>query len=569
MKNLIIFSLLFTSFQTAAQSLFNYGDHQVSAQEFLRAYNKNAGPEKPTEKSYREYLDLYIRFKLKVQAAYDKKMDTLTNQIAELQNFRMQVAEGFMKDDSSLQALGDEAFLRSRKDIRLAHIFIPCPANDTLTAYKKAMAAWKALGKKTAFAKVAAAFSSDSASFARGGDIGFVTVFTLPYPLESLAYSTPVGRFSKPFRSNAGYHIFKNLEERSAIGKIVVAQIELLFPPDATDSIRKAIGVRADSIYTALQQGADFKELAAKWSDDMSSHQSGGQLSPFGVGSYEPAFEEPAFALKTDGDITRPLQTSTGYHIVKRLSLVPVNDNQDSTDARAALTMQVRTDARMNISRQLFVRKAYQLTKLNKDEFDESKLLEYYKANLETFNPDFDLQIREFKEGNLLFEIMQSGIWEKAANDSVGLKKFFEANKGKYQWEPSADVIVFSCNDSATAIAVRSSFSINTAGWRDLVKENEGKAQADSGRYELNQLPVKDLSAIKAGIITQPVENKAENTTSFLYVKKVYSNKMPRSFNDARGFALNDYQAQLEEEWLTELKRKYPVKIDEGVLKSL
>src|SRR5207302_1368626 len=118
-----------------------YDGRGVSKEDFLKAYNKNNTNEKPTERSYRDYLDLYIRYKLKVRAALDMQLDTLPNQRSELQNFRQQVADAYMKDDASLDKMVNEAFSRGQKDIHLAHIFIALPAGsdpaDTLKAYEK------------------------------------------------------------------------------------------------------------------------------------------------------------------------------------------------------------------------------------------------------------------------------------------------------------------------------------------------------------------------------------------------------------------------------------------------
>ncbi len=570
MKNLIIlFLLLGSAGSVYAQDVFSYGNHTVSRQEFLKAYNKNANGEKPSEQSYRDYLDLYSRFRLKVQAAYDKKMDTLPGQLAELQNFRNQVIEGFMQDDSSVNILVDEAFTRSRKDIRLAHIYIPFYTSpDTLAAYKKAMQAYRELNKGAAFSKVVTTYSADSSSFERGGEIGFITVFTLPYALENLAYSTAPGKFSAPYRSASGYHIFKNIEERTAIGKIVAAHIHLLFYPNIAEEKKAELRKRADSLYTALQQGAAFGELAEKFSDDNLTYQSGGQLPSFTPGTYDPAFEEQVFSA-IDGSISKPLLMADGYHIIKRISLVPVNTSRDSTDSMAELTRRVKNDARMRVSKDVFVNKAYRITRLDKKTNDENKLLTYYKDHLEQYSPEFAAQIKEFKDGNLLFEIMQSSVWEKASNDSIGLKKYYDAHKEKYKWEPSADAILFICNDSATAISIRSAFSINTSSWRDIAQAHQGNTQADSGRYELPQLPLKDTASLKAGIITPLVDNSQEHTLSFVYIKKLYPGGQSRSFKDAKGFVLNDYQAELEEKWIAGLKKKYPVKVNEAVLKGL
>src|ERR1700744_278242 len=184
-KKLFLVSFLFFLVSgLSAQTLFTVNGSEVSRDEFLRAYNKNNSNQKPTEKSYRDYLDLYIRYKLKVRAAYDARLDTLPAQRTELQNFRAQVAESYLKDQSSLDRLVKEVFERGQKDIALSHILFAFPKNptpaDTLKAYEKAAAAYELLKKGRKFAEVARQYSDDPSAQQNGGSAGFVTVFTLP-----------------------------------------------------------------------------------------------------------------------------------------------------------------------------------------------------------------------------------------------------------------------------------------------------------------------------------------------------------------------------------------------------
>src|SRR5579872_5596503 len=250
----------------SAQTLFTVNGTAVTKDEFLKAYSKNNTNQKPTERAYRDYLELYIRYKLKVKAAYDARLDTLPGQRTELQNFRSQIAESYLKDQSSLDRLLNEVFERGQKDIRLAHILFQLPRDaspaDTLKAYERAMAAYTALKKGRKFSEVAIQYSEDPSVKSNGGDVGYVTVFTLPYELENLAYSTSPGHFSKPFRTNGGYHIFRNEGERPAAGRIRVAQILLNFPPSATGAIRDNIRRKADSLYPRYRKGANLAELA-------------------------------------------------------------------------------------------------------------------------------------------------------------------------------------------------------------------------------------------------------------------------------------------------------------------
>ncbi|HXB29089.1 MAG TPA: hypothetical protein VNW49_04685, partial [Puia sp.] len=142
MKNAVLISiLLFFSKSFFGQTLVRYGNHVITSKEFLTAFRKNNSHVKTTEKAYRDYLNLYIRYCLKVQAAFDMKMDTLPGQITELQNFKSQIVDQYTNDESSLNTMAREAFLRSQYDIRLSYIFVAAPKNaspeDTARAWKK------------------------------------------------------------------------------------------------------------------------------------------------------------------------------------------------------------------------------------------------------------------------------------------------------------------------------------------------------------------------------------------------------------------------------------------------
>ncbi|HLX90720.1 MAG TPA: peptidylprolyl isomerase [Puia sp.] len=633
--------VLADSGSSTAQTLFTYGDHAVSKQEFLRAFNKNNTQKSITEKSYRDYLELYVRFKLKVQAAYDMHLDTLAAQRTELQNFRNQVADSYINDNETMKKLVDEAFERSQHDIHLAHILIRLAKNaspaDTVIAYKKAMAAYGELKAGKPFGEVAAAYSDDTTARRNHGDAGYITVFTLPYDLENLAYGTGPGKFSKIYRGNSGYHIFKNLDERKDPGKVRVAQILFAFPPGISESGRAAIKARADSVEELLRAGGSFGELAKKFSADNISYQNNGELAAFGVGKYDRSFEDAAFSLKKDGDLSSPVETVYGYHILKRLGRLyePAVATKPEMDAMKQLVL---ADSRADLAKKFLVQKILAETGFKKntvadsdfgiltdsalrnhplpsldgvdnktvlftfpgksvtmsdwytyirmarnvpslssgktyqeieDQYIQTVAMEYYRNHLEKYNPAFAAQLDEFREGNMLFEIMQREIWKKASDDSAGLHKYFDANKNKYWWDASADAIVFTCNSEGSASRVREKIQDSTARWKKMLDASDGSMQADSGRFLLTQLPMAEQKGFQQGSFTSFVTNQPDNTVTFAYIVKVYNERTPRNFMEARGLVTNDYQTYLEDQWITALKKKYPVSIQEPVLKSL
>jgi peptidyl-prolyl cis-trans isomerase SurA len=645
-----VLTLIFASGVTA-QSLFTIDGTGVSKDEFLKAYNKNNNGVKPTDRTYREYLDLYIRYKLKVRAAYATQLDTLPAQRTELQNFRSQVADTYLKDESSMDKLVKEVYDRGQNDIRLAHIFIALPKNaspaDTLKAYEKAMAAYNTLKKSKKFAETALAFSEDPAVKSNRGEVGYITVFTLPYELESLAYSLAPGQFSKPYRSKGGYHIFKNEGERKSLGRIKIAQILLSFPPSPTAASKDLVRQKADSIAGLLQNGADFATLARKYSSDNLTYQNGGEMPEFGVGRYDSVFEAIAFGLDKDGAISAPFASDYGYHIIKRIARKPFPRQFDAA-AAASLKALVLNDPRIDISRQALLSRIYGETGFQRADIPDADLwsftdsalrnagyssyhnlsynttvfsftqraytvkewldyakasraqragagvsdkdlfgryiertaMDYYRSHLEQYNKDFAFQLTEFKEGNLLFEIMQRKVWDKASTDSAGLAGYYEAHKSKYWWDASADAVLFTCNNENTAEALKTRLSAGAPeGWRKLTDSVGAAIQADSGRYELAQIPGTG-AGVGAGVgaansepaaraFTTAVANKADNTVSFAYILTVYHERSPRNFRDARGFVINDYQTYLEDQWIAGLKKLYPVKIDDAVLAGL
>lgn len=641
--SLFFYTLIISlKFSVSAQTIVSYGSSSITKQAFLKAFLKNNNDVQPSAEAYREYLELYIRFKLKVRAAYDLRMDTLANQKAELADFRNQVAQGFLNDETSFRSLVNEAFERSMKDIHLAHIFIAfdslaavaarAETPDTMVAFKRAMTIYSELERGADFGQLATTSSADPAAASNNGDIGFITVMILPYAFENIVYTTPVGRFSRPCRSNAGYHIFKNLGERKSAGRMKAAQILLAFPPGASNTQQAMIKQRADSVYNLLLNGSPFSQVADRFSDDVNVPYNHGEIPEFAVGSFEPSFEAIVFAMEQDGLITKPIQTPVGYYIVKRLNQLPVNTDPKNDSAMTAFTQQVRNDPRMEISRKIQLQKIYHLTGFrsgiiaqpnilnyvedvaNKKNptpaitektvlftfskqkvyvrdlirylqdgretqqnistkerlrlYEEASVRQYYFDHLEEYHGDFSAQVKEFKEGNLLFEIMQRNVWDKAAADSTGLKNCFDRNKNKYWWEASADAVIFSCSDAATAIEFRGRLEKDAKGWKKILPSYETSVQADSGRFELSQLSLQQQPLPAPGTLTEPLKIAGDSAVTFVQLIRLYPGRQPRGFEDAKGFVLNDYQNELEEKWIIALKKKYPVKINEAVFRT-
>lgn len=627
----------------SAQTLFTYGNYSADAKDFLKAFNKNnTSPTVERSEAMKDYLDLYIASRLKIREAYNRGYDTLPQIKTDVASLRAQIIDNYMNDPDMANKLLKEAFQRSQKDIHVAHVFISFKNQsgvvDTAAAEKKANEVFEKLKKGGDFFKLAQEYSSDPSVTTNKGDIGFLTVFTLPYEFENIIYKTAPGNFSKPYKSKIGFHIFKNLGERKAIGKMKAAQILLAFPPGVDDAYRKKMGSLADSLYQRLLKGDDIGKLATKFSNDYVSAASNGLIPEFGVGQYDPGFEKVVFGLKKNGDISKPFLTSHGYHIVKRVELVPIVTDPNNKSNMDELRSKLNTSDRMQVAKDMMIEKALKTVDIKKypysdnelailsdslldkkrmtarvkittqtplfsiggqtftvndyityaqawrfradgtgakpynqvmDEFVHHEAEEYYRSHLEDFNPEFRFQMNEFKDGNLFFEIMQREVWGKAQTDSVALAQYYQKNKARYTWKHSADAIVFFCSDESSGKSLYDQLKKNPADWRRISGAFAEKVVTDSSRYENEQIPNASKILLLPGTITSPLKNAIDGSVSFAYVLKTYPEGLPRNYNDAKGLVINDYQAELDKQWLAELKKKYPVKVDEKVFDQI
>jgi peptidyl-prolyl cis-trans isomerase SurA len=139
------------------------------------------------------------------------------------------------------------------------------------------------------------------------------------YPFENAAFNTPVGKVSMPIRSRFGYHIVKVNDKRPSVGQVRTAHIMIANPPENNEEQRKQAKKMIDSVYTQVLNNEDFSKLAMMYSQDPGSAKNGGELNWFGTGRMVPEFEQVAFALENPGQVSKPIQTRFGWHIIKLL----------------------------------------------------------------------------------------------------------------------------------------------------------------------------------------------------------------------------------------------------------
>jgi peptidyl-prolyl cis-trans isomerase SurA len=342
-----------------AQPILTIAGEDISKAEFERVYKKNNTKETSYDrKAVTDYLNLYINYKLKVREALEIGMDTAKAFTDELSGYRKQLAQPYLSDKDVSDNLLKEAYNRMKTDVRASHILIKLAPDalpkDTIEAYTKATKVREEILKGGDFAAIAKAKSDDPSAKENSGDLGYFTSMQMVYPFETAAFSLKTGDVSQPVRTRFGYHIIKVTDSRPAQGEVKCAHIMAKFQAGgkAEDSL-KAIA-KINEIGGKLKAGESFEDLAKQFSDDQGSAKSGGVLPQFGTGRMVPEFEKAAFALKNVGDVSEPIRTSYGWHIIKLLEKKPLGTYEE---LQADLKNRVGKDSRSELSKTSMINK--------------------------------------------------------------------------------------------------------------------------------------------------------------------------------------------------------------------
>ena len=350
--------------------ILTIGNQQFKTADFFQSFTKNQFSEDTSKStSLAEYLELYTNLKLKVTDAQSKGLDTTSGFKEELASYKKQLAQPYLIDKVLIDNLVAEAYQRSKEEIRAAHILVAVPQfaspSDTLSAYRATLAMKGKLQDGEDFAETARRFSKDTLSAKKGGDLGYLTAFSLIYPLENAVYGGQIGEVIGPVRSPSGYHLIKILDRRPSRGKLQVAHILVSMSSSASVEGQKAAQAKIEEAYERIRQGEAFENACREYSDDRTSKFNGGDLPAFGVGSMVTAFEEAAYSLKKVGEVSKPFKTNYGWHIVKLLNQLPI---PTFNEMAAPLRLKVPTDSRGELIRESLV------VKLRKNyEIDEEK----------------------------------------------------------------------------------------------------------------------------------------------------------------------------------------------------
>lgn len=520
MKKLLVLSLVFVCLTGEARSLadsvvMTVAGKQVLLDEFTFMARKNGEVDLSDRKSLENYVDLYKNFKLKVADAEAAGLDKTKDFTNELDGYRAQLTTSYLSDKD-----GEDAALRVEYDrlgevLELSHILFRLPqrtlSKDTVAVYEKALKAYERIKNGEDIAVVGQELAKQDS-----GQVGYEYARSLQpmrtlKAFENAAYGLKAGEVSMPVRTTLGFHIIKVHSRKPNPGMRHVAHILIPFQQDSVTRSESEVLALAEEVYKKAQSGADFGELAQEYSSDAASAKRGGELPFFGLGEMVEPFERAAFALNTPGELSQPVKTRFGYHIIKLIEKTGIPSFEE--------------------------KKKVWSRQMAQGEFN----FEYYKA--------FDERMK--KEYGYVFYPEAYAELQALCNDYFPTdKEFYE--KAKDMNKTLIHLVDTDFPQSEFAYYIqRCPFSTKTYAGdfmqevfdlfiRDIVTTTERK-NLETKHPEFNHL----MQEYRDGILLFNISNQ-----------KVWSQPAAD-------------QSRLEEEWLKELNAKYPVTINWKLLKKL
>ena len=585
--------------QTPETPLVKIGDKTYSLEEFNTIYNKNNSlAQVPISRE--EYLQLFIRYKMKVQEAQRLGLDTLPDYHYELGEYRNELITIYINDTNAVKNVRAKIDERLKTEVSAEHILITvrpgATPDDTLKAYNLCNEAREKVVSGLRFDSIARIYSQDPSAKKNGGALGYFSALQMVEPFEDAAFSTPVGEISPVFRTNYGYHFLHVIDKRKWSGEMRLAHI-MKVKKNANENPRAEI----DSIYEKLKNGVDFQQLALG-SDDQQTAQRGGDMGWIVVGQLIPQFANPCRKLLNNGDFTEPFETPFGWHIAKRFDFREVRDdatvlrmiershgrnwlkvygrdafidqqiknlhlkyNNDNVNALRDIFATVKTDsaraARIQaLTGDLFTYDGGSLAANNntqilrswatKRNFDEnlkalthSEILMFYMDNIDSLNADFRYAFEEYKDGLLVFDITQRYVWS-VKPDSATLKRAYDQNPKRYAEGGSFKGDIYFCKNAEDAAKIKALMPLNARKAKKAAKiayKVVSGEQKQGGIYDDYLWPSKQRDNI--------------------VVNGQFVDGEPVPFEKVNGQLISDVQQIAEDEWIEQLSKKYPVTI--------
>ena len=301
------------------------GDIEVPLSEFLFIAQKDdSGVDLLDKKSLDNYIELFKTFKQKVADARSLGIQESLHFQSELSTYQAQLTESYLSDSDGERQAMRKVYEQGKNLLSLSHIMFQLPekslTKDTLEVFNKANAVYKRIKNGEDFATVGHALMKDENSEAVYEDEDYVFPIQTFKEVVNAAFSMSPGDISAPIRTPLGFHIIRLNRIIADTVRLQVAHILFKISETTTLEDEQAIIKDANDLYDRIMKGEDFAELAQNYSQDENTNYSGGVLPPFGLGNMVLPFEQAAFALENVGDVSKPVRTRFGYHIIKLLA---------------------------------------------------------------------------------------------------------------------------------------------------------------------------------------------------------------------------------------------------------
>lgn len=423
----------------------------------------------------------------------------------------------------------------ARPEIKVAHMMLKLP-KDTIAA-KQVKVRIDSLYQRALtgnFEELTKQYSEDEGTSRTGGVLNFISSIGGPWPPEfkEAAYTiNNIGGISKPVETQFGWHIIKLLERR-----------DLPTFEQQKDQLKQRIGrdqrseVNKQAVLERIKKEYKFTE------------------TPKGL---EEFYNKDSAAISKDLAAGK-WQSRKDLEYNKVLFTLGPNKYTES-DLKNYITDYQTPRQRGN---------AYSMLAGMYKDFVSQKCFDYEEKRLDEKYEDFRNLYHEYREGILLFDLMDKKVWSKAQTDTSGLKEFYESRKQHYMWKDRTEAQILECNDSKTAKLIKKLAKKNLSVDSILKvanKTNPLNATGKQGKFEKGDQPVLDSLGWKQGI---HVYTDASGKSFIVNIKEIIPSQ-PKKITEARGVITADYQNYLEKKWIADLRAKYPVLLNQEIKSTL
>ncbi len=615
-----------------SQAILTIGEYEFSDSEFWHIYNKNRNLPNFTE-TPEEFAERFLAYKLKVVEAISQGYDTLAAFKSEYDSYTKELKKSFLIDSTALEKVINEAAENMNWMVDASHILIVVDKNalpsDTLVAWEKVNKIKQEIEEGKPFAEAAVEYSQDPSVTRNKGRLGYFTAFQMVYPFEKAAFSAPVGKVSEITRSDFGYHIVWVHEKVKHPGEIRVAHIMKMFSQNMSDSEKENYKVEIDSIYEVIKKGEEFAMLARKHSGDMQSANNGGEMQPFSLNNMVPEFAKAAFALNKDGDVSQPVLTDFGWHIIKRLEVIPFKDPQtrfaeikhllgrdgrDKAGQKAYLRNCINsenfklneelknkvfdavsnTDSDTELLVNAFSKNQeevifsyrsedflltdflnwfgnrdkvvnYNLLKDKLDKYIELKVQDLEMRDLAKTNEQYRFLSNEYFDGLLIFDISEREIWSQVDKDSVALADFYSNNSELFMTTPELDGEVCLVKD-AKLVSQISKKQTKDSNFDVFAFVASKDKKGKKSKFDSGTFDFVKNASNPVNPTDLPNTNIYYDSKGVIYWKGEVSSSVLIPMEKIKGEVISAYQKEKERLWIENLKEKHNPIFNYGLL---